>query len=514
MKTILTPSFVQGVVVLSPACGHRGVAGLRRSVARRSGLFLCALHFRGPSLLKASVRCRSDSRFSKSRPVKYVSTEAPELRSESSSLETEPYCAGGALSADYAGGLSNVTAKKFRGMEAVGTWAEGEDDRGGDHASTSSAAEPKSIDFTCGEKLSKLERHYHRKAPSDRFLSSNERRLFSRMIYEAFYKEGVQTEVDPATLYQASLEVRWVEEWVASRAREERWSEDKARRLVKRSLLERVDLHKPLSYIIGSQPFFGCEICCEAPLLCPRPETEMWTHWLVYNHLARAVPTNAATGTSAVEPSIRILDVCCGTGCIGVALAKHLPCAAVTALDILPVAVRVSRENATRNGISPDRYSAIESDMFSCFLDEQTPGTQVNSATESGDRPIGTVKDVYAGTYDVIVSNPPYVLPKQYVDLPRTITHWESKTALVGDDYRESRQYLYFKELCVHGAKLLKSRTQRNEVLRDSPNIAIEVGLQAHMVADLMEKSNYWRDVQIHLDYAQQERWITANSAH
>jgi methylase of polypeptide subunit release factors len=397
-------------------------------------------------------------------------------------------------------------------------------------SSVADAAEPSVVDFTKDVELEKLERSYRRSDKGARFLSPQERRMFTKMIYNQFYKDEGTTLMDPAMMYQASLEIQWVEEWVASTARAKHLSIDDARREVKKSLLERVDLHKPLSYIIGSQPFFGCDIHCEAPLLCPRPETEMWTHWLVYNCLNR-VREAAASGQEKDGmggPQLKVLDMCCGTGCIGVALAKHVPSAVVTAVDILPEAVTVSKLNAQHNGIPDARYTALRSDMFECFMEPRVALSSLATAAKEGlhndavcseggeaeERPLGTILPEYVGVFDVIVSNPPYVLPNQYVDLPRTITHWESKIALVGDDYRESRQYLYFKELCVHGAKLLKPRHMRPAALRDTPNLVIEVGLQAHMVADLMEQSKLWRDVSIHLDYAQQERWVSAVSTH
>ncbi|KAG5464300.1 hypothetical protein LSCM1_00481 [Leishmania martiniquensis] len=514
MKTTLTNSCEQRVAARSIARLRYGAGARHFAPAHLDALFLRISRFSSTSPLVMSARYRSGWGLSKSRPVKYVSTDAPELRGGRSCVRAA-YCGADedAPLKDYVGELSSVASDKLRGVQLVGTRAE--DGGGGDsEARQKDVVEPTEVDFTSGEKLGKLKKLYRCAGEGGSFLSPAERRLFSRLIYETFYSDGARSTADPALWYQASLEVHWVEEWVARRARKERWPQDEARRQLKRSLLERVDLQKPLSYIIGSQPFFGCDIHCEVPLLCPRPETEMWTHWLVYNHLACAERSVTDASASPAVPSMQILDVCCGTGCIGVALAKHLPNAAVTALDILPEAVQVSRENATRNGIPPERYTALESDMFSCFLEEQVPAQQGGCAGFSGDRPMGTVKEAYAGTYDVIVSNPPYVLPQQYVDLPPTITHWESKTALVGDDYRESRQYLYFKELCVHGAKLLKPRCKRNPLLRDAPNVAIEVGLQAHMVAELMDKSKLWRDVEVHLDYAQQERWITANSAH
>lgn len=440
-------------------------------------------------------------------------------------------------------GISHTRGVQYvsnRAMEAEAESSKQQDNDGegegtaGENGQRASNVEPAVVDFTTDVPPEKLDRLYHRANKGTRFLSSTERRLFTKMIYDKFYKDEGTTAMDPAMLYQASLEIQWVEEWMASVANERSLSDDDARREVKKALLERVDLHKPLSYIIGSQPFFGCDIQCAEPLLCPRPETEMWTHWLVYNYLKRVRGTAGGQASTDSQPTtpLNILDVCCGTGCIGVALAKHVPSAVVTALDILPEAVAVSQANARRNGIPDARYKAIQSDMFAFFLEQGNAAASSGAApkaaatadrpehnaetkaSESAERPLGTVKSDFAGTFDVIVSNPPYVLPAQYVDLPRTITHWESKTALVGDDYRESRQYLYFKELCVHGAKLLKPRHMRPDVLRDTPNMLIEVGLQAHMVADLMEKSELWKDVSIHLDYAQQERWVSAVSTH
>lgn len=484
---------------------HHSTSLYRRHFSARTLLFFLsaaspsgAVHAIGTAAaLTSVVRHASDTAFKKSHRVQYVATQAAELEGSA-----------GAQGGD--GNLASVNGE-----------ASSLDEKGGE-----SAQEPEVVDFTTDVAPEKLEKLYHRSDRGTQFLSPSERRMFTKMIYDKFYKDEGTTAMDPAMLYQASLETQWVEEWMAGVARERHLSKDDARREVKKSLLERVDLHKPLSYIIGSQPFFGCDIHCEEPLLCPRPETEMWTHWLVYNYLGRV------RNAHANGPPLNILDVCCGTGCIGVALAKHVPSAVVTALDILPQAVAVSQANARRNGVPDSRYHAIQSDMFDYFCEScsgtppattaDTPpngkGGDARSVShrpvETQERPLRTLKPEFVGTFDVVVSNPPYVLPKQYIDLPVTITHWESKTALVGDDYRESRQYLYFKELCVHGARLLKPRRMRPAELQDTPNMLIEVGLQAHMVAELMEKSKLWKDVGIHLDYAQQERWVSAVSTH
>lgn len=424
----------------------------------------------------------------------------------------------------------------------------------------------RTIDFT-EEAAAPLDRLFDKtRVLPHRLLSPKERAQLEAMLFTEFYRDLGRTEDDPAMRYQASLEVTWLEEWAeALMAGDGRLAEssadavvpkdvDEARRLVKKAVLQRVDLHKPLSYIIGSQPFFGCDIRCRPPLLCPRPETEMWTCWFVKECLSRA--------TTQTTTPLTVLDVCCGTGCIGVAIAKHVPRAYVTALDLLPDAVAMSNENARVNEVAPDRYRAILSDMFDCFGEaagrdtrgegalshaqttSASPGSHRQRTVEETElytqaprgegaapeattrtdafhsvvdlptRPKTVIAAKHMHSFDAVVANPPYVLPDQYVSLPRRTTHWESKLALVGDDYRESRQYLYFQELCECGVQLLKPRRTRDPLLRSLPNLCVEVGLQARMVASIMERSGQFEDVEVHLDYAQQERWITANSCH
>lgn len=306
-------------------------------------------------------------------------------------------------------------------------------------------------------------------------LNDKEKASLTNMIYDAHYKseacdgsEGVN-----AMMFQARLELTYLEEWAQRIA-----DDSERRRAIKKAVLERCDYFKPLSLILGFQPFFGCDIECVQPLLCPRAETESWTHWLTSKHLAKA------------KGPLRLLDVCSGTGCIGIALAKHLPTAHVLALDILPEAVEVSNRNAKRNHISAERYECVESNMFAAFD---------NGGTKAA-----------VPLFDVIVSNPPYILPEQYDSLPPTVKNWESKYALVGDPSRESRQYLYFKELCERGASLLKPATAREESLHSAPSIVIEVGLQADRIASIMERHPAWDEVELHVDFANQPRWISA----
>ena len=87
------------------------------------------------------------------------------------------------------------------------------------------------------------------------------------------------------------------------------------------SLIARAEQGEPIQYIIGHVDFRGLEIHCDPRALIPRPETEL---------LVEAV----LGSESRVQGSLKIIDVCTGTGCIGLALAHEMPNAQVMAIDI------------------------------------------------------------------------------------------------------------------------------------------------------------------------------------
>lgn len=379
---------------------------------------------------------------------------------------------------------------------------------------------------------------------------------------------------DTSQRYEAALELQWIEQWAASQVPPSDPSSDSYRMMVKKAVLQRVDLHKPLSYIVGSQPFCGCDIRCEQPLLCPQFETELWTYWVVDTVLSKAAVTQPR--------SLHVLDMCCGTGCVGVALAKHVPQTYVTAIDVLEEAVRMTHTNARHNLAEPSRVTVHQSDMFDMFLcpsrapsREQTCQTMATSLpaspsmastrsdgrsrtdgvpaarasvqvcreaekvrhgshdsvvidADTNDRHTFSgawadgcctaarraVRPEWVHSLDMIVCHPPYILPMQYTRLPDHVTHWQTRMALVGTESRECCHHSYFQELCEYGAVMLKTRRERDAVLRWRPNICIEVGLQACVVASMMERSGWWEDVHVHLDHRQHPRWISANSLH
>ena len=159
------------------------------------------------------------------------------------------------------------------------------------------------------------------------------------------------------------------------------------------SLLERRLQHEPLQYILGQWDFLNHQYRIRPPLLCPRPETE------------ELVVKIQADYQSPRPPPRHILDIGCGTGCIGIELAKHFPQARVTAIDVEPIAVETSLQNAERILLPQDagRYEA-----FQCAAADFVSNTK----------------------FDLIVSNPPYIPPNTNLD--PTVVDYESPQALFG----------------------------------------------------------------------------------
>lgn len=140
---------------------------------------------------------------------------------------------------------------------------------------------------------------------------------------------------------------------------------------------KRLQAGEPLGYVIGWVPFLNCKIWLDTHPLIPRPETEFWT-----KHFIEHVSENTAPGT-------KILDLCAGSGCIGVAIARAVTTALV---DFVEVDVRhhaLIHRNLLENGLDERACRIFGGNLFSEF----------NTVTE---------EDV---TYDYIVSNPPYIDP-------------------------------------------------------------------------------------------------------
>lgn len=158
--------------------------------------------------------------------------------------------------------------------------------------------------------------------------------------------------------------------------------------LIERRLVERV----PAAYLTGRAWFAGLEFDVDRHVLVPR------------SPIAELVETGFGPWLDPARIG-RVLDLCTGSGCIGIATAAYLPDADVDLVDICAEALTVARRNVARHGVE-DRVRVLESDLF---------------ASLGGNR------------YDVIVSNPPYVSRAELASLPVEY-HGEPSLGLLGGE--------------------------------------------------------------------------------
>jgi release factor glutamine methyltransferase len=196
--------------------------------------------------------------------------------------------------------------------------------------------------------------------------------------------------------------------------------------------------HEPVQYITGQQEFYGLTLKVTPAVLIPRPETE---------HLVEAVLERLP----ANEP-LKIADIGTGSGAIAIALAAHLPKAEVTAVDISPDALAVAATNAREHNLS-DRIRFLQSDLLSALDDE-------------------------GGSFDAIVSNPPYVAETDRLTLHPQVRDYEPATALFAG---ETGLDIYRRLI-----------PQARQALRPNGILALEIGhdQQAAIAALLQAWSN------------------------
>ena len=181
-----------------------------------------------------------------------------------------------------------------------------------------------------------------------------------------------------------------------------------------RADLERLKAGEPLAYLIGHTPFLNCEIHLDSHPLIPRTETEYW--------VVKAIESIQKD----LKPDTKILDLCAGSGCIGVAVAKAVSDSLITFAEIDPNHLSTIRKNLEHN--LPD-YSkrkeylkVVESNLF----------------------------ENIEGTFDFILTNPPYIDPVLDRTESSVKSHephlalygGEGGSAIIADIIKEAPEYL------------------------------------------------------------------------
>lgn len=197
----------------------------------------------------------------------------------------------------------------------------------------------------------------------------------------------------------------------------------------------------PLQYILGSQMFMGLEFFVDERVLIPRQDTEDLVELVLKEHL---------------EKKKKILDMCTGSGCIAISLAKFGGYSQVTAVDISEGALEVTGENARRL-IPAVSFDRIQSNLYE---NEE----EIRKKAPEG--------------YDVIVSNPPYIPTKVIEGLQPEVRDFEPKLALDGT---EDGLYFY---------RILAQESSR--FLKKGGSLYLEIGHdQGEAVSGLLKEAGY-----------------------
>lgn len=163
--------------------------------------------------------------------------------------------------------------------------------------------------------------------------------------------------------------------------------------------------HQPYAQIVGHKEFMGLDFMITPDVLIPRPDTE------------NIVEETLAVMHGMLEKSIHVLDLCCGSGAIGIAIAKYEERAVVTGSDLSETALNLAKRNAKKIGVQVD---FLQGNLFQNISDR----------------------------FDIIVSNPPYIPTQKIAELSEDVKNYEPKLALDGgnsglDFYQKIFQQAY-----------------------------------------------------------------------
>ena len=229
------------------------------------------------------------------------------------------------------------------------------------------------------------------------------------------------------------------------------------------SIFSALQRKEPLQYILGQADFYGLKFKVDPRVLIPRPETEELVEWVL-----------ETINTPAFNTSPCILDIGTGSGCIPITLAKKLPRAELWGLDVSAAALALAQENAQLNQV---QVHWLEVDI----LQEALWPKHFSS------RP----------TFDLIISNPPYIPEREQVLMPAQVTQFEPHLALFVSD---NDPLIFYRQI----ARFAKQHLRTNGYLFFECNEynASEV---VTMLSDMV-----WQEIVLQKDLSGKERMIRA----
>ena len=226
------------------------------------------------------------------------------------------------------------------------------------------------------------------------------------------------------------------------------------------NLVKRAGLHEPVAYLAGKTEFYSLELEINSNCMIPRPETELLVQRAIEFLRTR----------SGIQ---YICDLCTGSGCIAIAIAKNFPDSRVTATDISAAALEVTARNVEKHQLK-EQIKLLCGDLF---------------------EPI--IQQLDVSQFDLIVCNPPYVSTSEYEKLDKNVKDYEPKPALLAgvdglDVYRKMIEKMY-------------------EFLKPCAELMLEIGYaQGPSVKELLEQTGAFSEIKIEKDFHKNDRIIIA----
>ena len=222
--------------------------------------------------------------------------------------------------------------------------------------------------------------------------------------------------------------------------------------LLLKDYLQQLLQHKPVQYVLNEAWFYKRKFYVNENVLIPRPETEELVEWVL-----KDVKNSRST------EKFEIIDIGTGSGCIPVSLKKELPFCEITAADISEDALKVAKKNAD---IHNSEIQFVQLD----FLD----GSNWNAMP----------------SYDIIVSNPPYIPFSEKEILDKNVTRFEPLIALFVED---SDPFIFYKKIAAFALKHLKKNGSiyvevHEQYAREVKSIFESSGLNAVIKKDIYDK--------------------------
>ncbi len=221
-------------------------------------------------------------------------------------------------------------------------------------------------------------------------------------------------------------------------------------------LVKRAAQHEPVAYLIGKTEFYSLELEVAPDCLIPRPETELLVE--------KAIDFLRSRNNTQL-----VCDLCTGSGCIAVAIAKNFSDADIVATDISAGALDIAAKNIKRHNLE-NQVRLLQGDLFEA-IDVKPEIKQ----------------------FDLIVSNPPYVSIAEFDTLEENVKRYEPKSALAGgkDGLDISRRIIQ----------------KANEFLKPDGILILEIGYnQGKAARQLLESVHTFAEIVIEKDFQQHER--------